>query len=274
MSPRFGGPGDDDKPKPVVPAKAPSPDGNAAADARRRAASSASHDETVIHPSANQPDPISLEPYLDIMSGPKATPIHIPKRLMEAFRSLNADPILVGGSAVQVWTGRFDDIFETGDLDFITHLHTGDFVVAGIEFERTGRHVVVDGVAIEFPSGPLGVGNLYLDPVADTVLIPTLDGDQVRCIRPEACVLDRLAQVAGWEVSAAFLQASAVVVTQSEGPGWDQAWIDRNAPNAGLGKMWEFLKAELDNPSADGAERALKVGWDPPRAAQPKTEAP
>lgn len=72
----------------------------------------------------------------------------------------------------------------------------------------------------------------------------------------------RLAQVAGWKVPEAFLQASAVVVAQAGTPGWDQAWIDRNAAEAGLSRQWEHLKGELDHPSKEGLERALEIGLD------------
>jgi hypothetical protein len=206
------------------------------------------------------PDPPT--PVVDLAAA--AAPIHVPERLLKAFRALNADPVLVGGSAVQVWTGRSDGIFQTFDLDFITHLCVKDLALVGIELEPAGRHAVVDGVAVEFPVGPLAVNSLYLDPKMDVVTVPTILGGHVRCIRPEVCVLDRLAQVAAWKVSAAFLQASAVVVAQAKSPGWDQDWIDRNASKAGLSKQWEHLKAELENPSKAGLDRALSIGWDSP----------
>lgn len=193
---------------------------------------------------------------------PRVFPIRIPPRLLEAFRTLKADPVLVGGSAVQVWTGRSDDIFQTFDLDFITHLQIRDLSQVGIDPEETGRHVVVDGVAVEFPTGPLAIGDLYLDPKLDSILVLTTAGDQVRCLRPEACVLDRLAQVAAWKVSAAYLQASVIVVAQSDSPAWDQEWIDQNAVKAGLGRQWEHLKIELEYPSPAGMRKALELGWD------------
>lgn len=192
-------------------------------------------------------------------------PIHVPQSLLDGFRLLGTEPILSGGSAVQVWTGRSDEIFQTHDLDFITHLTVSDLVKAGIVLEKSGRHAVVDGIAIEFPSGPLGVGNLYLDPHRDSVLTPTTSGGFLRCIRPEACVLDRLSLVAGSRFSAGFLQAAAVVVAQSKAPGWDDEWIDGAAMEARLGKLWEHLKAELEreHPSASSVDLALEIGWDP-----------
>lgn len=49
---------------------------------------------------------------------------------------------------------------------------------------------------------------------------------------------------------------------QAGTPGWDQAWIDRNAAEAGLSRQWEHLKGELDHPSKEGLERALEIGLD------------
>ena len=193
-----------------------------------------------------------------------AFPILVPPRLLAAFRTLKEEPVLSGGSAVQVWTGRSDDIFETFDLDFITGLRVWDLVQCGLHPEPSGRHLVVDGVAVEFPSGPLGVGDLFLDSRKDTVLAPTTDGEWVRVIRPEACVLDRLTLVAGSSISAAFLQAAAVVVAQSSQPSWDQDWLEAGAMQAGLGRLWNHLRTELEKeqPSQEGLEQAIRIGWD------------
>lgn len=263
MTPRFGGPPDEDDQKKCDAQKSPSPEIPAASpDHIVRTASSAWQERAIKPLKAEAVEPANLGPFIGVVNGLKPTPIHVPPRLLEAFKVLGAEPVLSGGSAVQVWTGRFDDIFLTYDLDFITHLQIQDLATAGIGIEKSGRHAMVDGVAIEFPSGPLAINNLYLDPKADSVMVPTLNGDEMRCLRPEACVLDRLAQVAGWQVPEAFLQASAVVVAQARASGWDQAWIDRNAAKAGLSRQWEHLKGELDHPSKEGLERALEIGLD------------
>jgi len=263
MTPQFGGPPDDDDLKKPDSKNPLSPDTPAATPAHIVRTASSAWQERAIKPlQAESIEPANLGPFIGVVNGLKPTPIHVPPRLLEAFKVLGAEPVLSGGSAVQVWTGRFDDIFLTYDLDFITHLQIQDLATAGIDIEKSGRHAMVDGVAIEFPSGPLAINSLYLDPKTDSVMVTTLAGDQMRCLRPEACVLDRLAQVAGWQVPEAFLQASAVVVAQAGTPGWDQAWIDRNATKAGLSRQWEHLKGELDHPSKEGLERALEIGLD------------
>lgn len=193
-----------------------------------------------------------------------AHPVAVPPRLLAAFERLGASPVLVGGTAVQVWTGLTEGLFQTFDLDFITSLRASDFLRAGLKMEDSGRHLMVDGQPIEFPSGPLAVGDLQLDTVHDTRLVPTVSGGSVRCLRPEACVLDRLAQVAAWQVAEAYPQAMAISIAQVDQPGWDRAWMEDAAKKAGLSKQWVHLKSELDRnvPDARGLDKALDLGWD------------
>ena len=254
--PRSGGPSRNDEPdKPGAYEPADNPP-------VVQTASSVSKDPPTQPLLAQAPDPSTLEVFVELTNGLRATPLHVPQRLLEAFRALKVDPVLSGGAALQIWTGRFDDIFMTPDLDMVSHLQVRELIEHGINIEKSGRHAIVDGVAVEFPSGDLAVNDLYLDRKADTVLVPTLTGDRIRCIRPEACVLDRLTQVVVGKVRAAFLQAAAVVVAQSGTPGWDADWIERSAVKAGLSRIWTHLKADLENPSEDGIDRAVEIGTD------------
>lgn len=193
------------------------------------------------------------------------TPIAVPSKLLDAFEELHAGAVLVGGAAVQVWVGRKDDVFATGDLDFITHLSARDLIPLGIQIEASGRHVLVDGVAIEFPTGPLAVGACIFEKGEAVVSVPTLDGRPVLCLRPEASALDRLTWVAGDGLEVAYMQALAVTAAQYQQPEWDDSWADRTAAKAGLLKLWEHLKKDLasGHPGIEGLEAAIRVGWDP-----------
>lgn len=180
------------------------------------------------------------------------------------LEQLKAEAVLVGGSAVQVWVGQREGIFATGDLDFITHLSVRDLAKAGIHMEETwGRHVVVDGVPIEFPVGPLAVGDCVFEKGEASTLVPTVEGRPVLCLRPEASVLDRLAWVAGVRLDVAYAQALAVAVSQSRQVDWDGDWIDTIALKAGLGRLWRHLKDELASgaPTNRGLALALRIGW-------------
>lgn len=193
------------------------------------------------------------------------TPIGVPNALLDAFELLKAEAVLVGGSAVQVWVGKRDGIFATGDLDFITHLTVTDLAKAGLHVEEpSGRHVVVGGVPIEFPSGPLAVGDYVFAPGEASTLVPTVDGGPILCLRPEASVLDRLTWVAGDQLEVAYAQALGVAVSQFGQIDWDGDWIDKVAIKARLGKLWKHLKKDLasGNPGPSGLDRAIKMGWD------------
>jgi hypothetical protein len=123
---------------------------------------------------------------------------------------------------------------------------------------------VVDGLPVEFPSGPLAVSDLQLDPLDDSREVATMAGDLIRCVRPEACVLDRLAQVAAWQVAEAYAQAAGVAAAQAGLPGWDESWIDDASRKAGLSKPWAHLKGEIERgmPSEAAMDEALRLGWD------------
>lgn len=191
-------------------------------------------------------------------------PIGVPSALLNAFEQLKAEAVLVGGSAVQVWVGQREGIFATGDLDFITHLSVRDLAKAGIHIEEAlGRHVVVDGVPIEFPTGPLAVGNHVFERGEASTLVPTVEGRPILCLRPEASVLDRLTWVAGDQLEVAYAQALSVAVSQFRQLDWDGDWIDATARKAGLKRLWMHLNGELASgaPTARGLARALKIGW-------------
>lgn len=143
------------------------------------------------------------------------TPIGVPKALLDTFELLEAEAVLVGGSAVQVWVGKRDGIFATGGLNFITHLTVQDLAKAGLHAEgSSGRHVMVEGVPIEFPSGPLAVGDHVFAPGEAATPVPTMEGRPILCLRPEASVLDRLTWVSGDQLEVAYAQALGVAVSQ------------------------------------------------------------
>lgn len=192
-------------------------------------------------------------------------PPEVPRRLLEAFDRLGVEPILVGGSAVQVWAGRKDGAFVTHDLDFLAPIGIADLAKEGLPFAG-GRHIEVDGVPVEFPSGPLAVGDLLLSEKDDVVPIPTASNGQILCIRPEACVLDRLAWVAGDRLPTAYPQALGVALAQSRHPGWDWGWGDHAAEMAGLSKQWKHLREDIwsleaGRPDPEAILKALRLGW-------------
>lgn len=193
------------------------------------------------------------------------SPVRVPVLLLDAFERLQARAVLVGGAAVQVWTGRREGIFATGDLDFITHLTTRDLLQAGFRIEEaSGRHVVLEGIPVEFPSGPLAVGDHVYAGDEAAVPVPTVEGRAILCLRPEASVLDRLAWVAGDRLEVGYAQALAVAACQSGQLEWNGDWIEATAKKARLLRLWTHLRDDVASgaPGLEGLVQALRLGWD------------
>lgn len=100
-------------------------------------------------------------------------------------------PVLVGGSAVELYTGG---AYTTGDLDFVGHISQNarkSLTEAG--FIRHGKNWIHEKakVFLEFPSSSLGEG--------ERKAILNLDHFQVQIISPEDLLVDRLAAWKHWE---------------------------------------------------------------------------
>ncbi|MDB3936206.1 hypothetical protein N9383_05755 [Granulosicoccus sp.] len=101
---------------------------------------------------------------------------------------------LSGGAAVTIYS---DNAYQSADLDFVSSERNKviEKVINDIGFRQSGgsrmfEHPESDWY-IEFPPGPLGFGDTYVDaqklPKLDTVY------GQIRIITPTLCVIDRLA---------------------------------------------------------------------------------
>lgn len=122
------------------------------------------------------------------------------------------DTVLVGGAVVSIYS---QGAYQSGDLDliktsmFVSNL---DEVMKDLGFKRHGRHFVhpdCKQLFIEFPSGPLGIGE-------DHHLIPdeiTVEGTVIKILSPTDCVKDRLASYIHFNAREGLDQA--VLVAQS-----------------------------------------------------------
>ena len=100
-------------------------------------------------------------------------------------------PILVGGAAVELYTGG---AYVTGDLDLVGTVPPS--VASNLRdagFERRGRHFVHEAgqIFIEFPSSTLGIDE---EPV-----VLEVERCRVLIVEPEALVADRLAAWQAWK---------------------------------------------------------------------------
>jgi hypothetical protein len=131
---------------------------------------------------------VKISSILELRESPERT-----AALAEWLQSLYADdpPILVGGSAVELYTGG---AYRSGDLDFVGSVPgaVADALVAA-GFRRSGRHWVHEGaqVFLEFPGS-----TLHID---DEVVDVRVGASRVRAISPEALLVDRLAAWQHWK---------------------------------------------------------------------------
>ncbi len=151
--------------------------------------------------------------------------------------------VLSGGGCVAIYAS---DRYSSMDLDFIDRLHTArrqlKAALAEIGFYEKNRYFIHSDTQffLEFPSGPLAVGN---EPVAMVEELH-LETGVLRLLSPSDCVKDRLAAFYHWNDRQCVQQA--VWVALERHVDWDE--IERWSRQEGeMEKFEEFRKKfELD----------------------------
>lgn len=118
------------------------------------------------------------------------------------------DAVLTGGAVVSIYS---DNQYQSDDLDFITFASRKDISKSLIKIgfqETKGRYYVHDltDYIVEFPSGPISVGN---KPVTNFKEIILKDG-YLKLLTPTHCVMDRLAAYYYWNDQQSLDQAIMV----------------------------------------------------------------
>ena len=164
----------------------------------------------------------------------------------ETLRGAGISAVLTGGSCVSIWT---NNRFASLDLDFVVGgLHTQNSIkkaLATIGFTpmpsnlRYYQHEDTS-LTLEFPNGPLAVGEEYLDP-ENVAEIETKTGS-LRLLKPTDCIKDRLAAYHHWKDEQAFEQA--VGVARDQPVDWKnlQAWHE----NEGMADQFDAFKAAVE----------------------------
>lgn len=126
--------------------------------------------------------------------------------ICSALKASNIQVVLSGGSCVEIYSrGEYT----SWDLDLINQyneqfkkIHT---IMDGLGFKEHDRYFVHDETKyfIEFPSGPLGVGDAPVEEIAE---IETEAG-VLRLLTPTDCVKDRLAAYYHWDDEQCLQQA-------------------------------------------------------------------
>jgi hypothetical protein len=118
----------------------------------------------------------------------------------------NIETVLAGGSCVQIYSqGKYT----SDDIDLIDRFNGGHTlikkVMLGMGFKEHNRYFVHDDTEwfIEFPRGPLGVGDAPVDDIA------TMEEETgiLRLLTPTDCIKDRLAAYYHWDDPQSLEQA-------------------------------------------------------------------
>lgn len=141
------------------------------------------------------------------------SPPELAAYVCQALADAGIKVTLTGGACVAIWSGG---AYESVDLDFVEQGLVSRreirSVLTGLGFSERHRYFKHPGadVVIEFPSGPLAVGN---EPVGDVVeqQLPT---GLLRLLSPTDCVKDRLSAWFHWDDRQALDQALLVSKAQ------------------------------------------------------------
>ena len=131
----------------------------------------------------------------------------------QALRDAGVTVTLTGGACVSIWS---EGKYVSHDLDFIEEGPAPPRavvrVLTALGFERKGRHFVHRDTPffVEFPTGPLMVGDERVEQVAERAT----SAGVLRLLSPTDCVKDRLAAFFHWNDQQALEQALLVAMAQ------------------------------------------------------------
>ena len=136
------------------------------------------------------------------------------------------DAILVGGAVVSIYS---HGAYASGDLDFIIqNLNKNKLpaVKAEIGFIKKGRHYIhpeCKHLFVEFPSGPLGIG----DDIDIRPAIINENGKIYKILTPTDCIKDRLASYIYFKSTEGLEQAIMVAKNQAFNKSAIKNWCER-----------------------------------------------
>jgi len=126
--------------------------------------------------------------------------------ICDALIAKDIHVVLSGGSCVEIYS---KGEYTSWDLDLINQYNEQfkkiHAIMCELEFKEHNRYFVHDDTKlfIEFPSGPLGVGDAPVDEIAE---IDTEAG-VLRLLTPTDCIKDRLAAYYHWDDDQCLQQA-------------------------------------------------------------------
>lgn len=133
--------------------------------------------------------------------------------------------VLTGGSCVSIYT---ENRYQSFDLDFIEETSSGRkriaAILAQLGFQEKNRYFVHPDTPyfIEFPSGPLAIGD---EPISEVAQLEFSTGS-LRLLSPTDCIKDRLANFYHWKdrqcLEQAIMVAAETEVDMEEIERWSQ----------------------------------------------------
>jgi hypothetical protein len=157
------------------------------------------------------------------------------------LRNRGIEVVLSGGGCVSIYSSN---VYVSWDLDFIDNLFTKRSklreALSEIGFSEESRYFQhpESQVIIEFPSGPLSVGQ---EPVKEIINLELATGT-LRLISPTDCVKDRLAAYYHWQDRQCLEQAVLVAQAQDIDLGEVERWSRREGKITAFRQVRKFLR--------------------------------
>ncbi len=161
-----------------------------------------------------------------------------------ALEKNGIDTVLSGGCCVELYShGRYT----SDDIDLIDRFNGGHRkikeVMASLGFKeyKMKRYFTHKDTAlfVEFPRGPLGVGDAPVAEVAQRIT----DTGTLKLLTPTDCIKDRLSAYYHWDDRQSLEQATWVAQKNQ----FDLDSIKRWSKNEGMMKKFEHFQKQLDN---------------------------
>ena len=162
--------------------------------------------------------------------GAHSTLLEVAAAVSDVLTRHDIPAMLSGGGAASLYS---NGEYLSYDLDFVTSAGKEDLVPAMAEIgfvpktttthdAFTGRHFFHEGVSwvVEFPGGPVELGNTYIR-YQDGASIQTPLGG-LRVLTPTQCVMDRLAWYFSGTSTESAKQARMVIAAQGDHIDWDE----------------------------------------------------
>lgn len=161
------------------------------------------------------------------MIGPDATLRDVAFAVGTALAAANVDAVLCGGSAATFYA---PNVYQSEDLDFVLSFGSEDAAAARAALESLGYELKnamffhqASHFTVEFPAGPLQIGNDFVDDVRTVYR----GEESIRIISPTAVVQDRLLKFAAWDDFSALSAAAGVARSEQIDLGAVRAFMLR-----------------------------------------------